>query len=165
MKSKIWSKDATYASTKFSVERSKSEIDNILRKYGVKDIAWRFDPEHDDIEVHFQVEEEIAGQKLSPVIRIKPPEIWKRVRSWAKRRQKLVKAEIIYWPQSMRCLFWYIKSHLEMTKLGYSKTHEFLPHINLELPNGTQAKIGDIIIPRIHKVGEWPALTEKQKAS
>ena len=151
---KIYSKDAPYSSTKVSVEKSKSDIDNILRKYGVKKIAWEFDPEHDDIELHFQYEEEIEGQKVMPVIALRPPEIWKTVRGYSKKHQKYIKAQTIYWTQSMRCLYWYIKSHLEMTKLGYSKSQEFLPHVALHLPDGTEMKLGDVILPRLNRANQ-----------
>ena len=167
---KIVSQMAPYKGTKVSVDKTKNEIDNILRKYGVKKIAWDFDPEHDDVGVHFQFEEQIDGKTVMPVISLKPPEIWKRVRVYSKKHSKYLTTETIYWPQAMRCLFWYIKSHLEMTKLGYTKSQEFLPHVALHLPDGTEMKLGDVILPRLHKVNqiaekaaEVPRLEEKKK--
>lgn len=169
---KIYSKDAPYKGTKIAVEKTKENIDRMLRKYGVKKIGWDFDPEHDDIELTFQFEEEIDGEPVMPVIRIRPPEIWKTVRGYSRKHQRSVKGDILYWPQGMRCLFWYIKSHLEMTRLGYSKTQEFLPHISLRLPDGRETQLGKIIIPRINrldklalKAAEIPALTERKETT
>jgi len=165
---KILSKDAPYSGTDTPIEKSKDDIDRILRKYGVTKIAWVFDPEKDNIELHFQIEEDIQGSQVAPVIKLRPPEIWKVVRGYSKRDQRMVNGQVIYWPQAMRCLFWYIKSHLEMTRLGYSKSMEFLPHISLQLPDGRETEIQDIIIPRLKrldlvalKAAEVPALEER----
>lgn len=166
---RVFSKDAPYSGTQIPVEKSKDEIDRVLRKYGVTKIAWTFDPEHDDIEVHFQFEEDIEGKTVTPVVALRPPEIWKSVHGYSKREQRIVKGDVVYWPQAMRCLFWYIKTHMEMTKLGYSKTQEFLPHVAAQLKDGTEVKIGDILIPRIGDVAQIiqktaPMLEEKEVA-
>ena len=151
---KVYSDDAPHKGTKVLPEKTKSEIDRILNNYQVKKIAWNFDPEHDDVELHFQYEEEIEGVIVMPVIVLRPPEIWKKVKGWSKREQRIISGETLYWPQSMRCLYWYIKSHLEMTKLGYSKSQEFLPHVTLQLPDGTETKLGDVLLPRLNKMNQ-----------
>lgn len=151
---KVYAEDAPYRNTKVSVEKSKNEIDNVLRKYGVNKIAWDFDPEHDNVELHFQFEEMLEDVTVMPVVSIRPPEIWKKVRVYSKRDSRYIKTQTVYWPQSMRCLYWYIKSHLEMTKLGYTKSAEFLPHVALHLPDGTEKKVGEILLPRLNKMNQ-----------
>jgi hypothetical protein len=39
---------------------TKSEIDGLFAKWGVKDVYWHWDPEHNDVFAQFKIAEEIA---------------------------------------------------------------------------------------------------------
>jgi hypothetical protein len=60
---KIYSDDPNlpYKTTKLKALYTKSEIDGLFAKWGVKDVYWRWDPEHNDVFVQFKIEEEIDG--------------------------------------------------------------------------------------------------------
>jgi hypothetical protein len=48
---KIYSDDPNlpYKTTKLKALYTKSEIDGLFAKWGVKDVYWRWDPEHNDV--------------------------------------------------------------------------------------------------------------------
>ena len=53
---KIYSDDPNlpYKTTKLKALYTKSEIDGLFAKWGVKDVYWRWDPEHNDVFVAVQ---------------------------------------------------------------------------------------------------------------
>jgi len=40
---------------------TRSDIDGLFAKWGVKDVYWRWDPEHNDVFVQFKTTEELDG--------------------------------------------------------------------------------------------------------
>ena len=60
---KIYSDDPnlTYTTTKLNALYTRSDIDGLFAKWGVKDVYWRWDPEHNDVFVQFKIAEELDG--------------------------------------------------------------------------------------------------------
>ena len=60
---KIYSDDPnlTYTTTKLNALYTRSDIDGLFAKWGVKDVYWRWDPEHNDVFVQFKTTEELDG--------------------------------------------------------------------------------------------------------
>jgi hypothetical protein len=129
---------------------TKSEIDGLLARYGIKKSAWEWDLENSRVSLQFQISEVIHDRSVEPVVKIEPPTIWnKGGRS---------KKESINWAVSMRIMFWFLKSHLEMAYLMQSsKTQEFLPFI---LNPETGKTLKDILIPRLDEIRQLEALPE-----
>jgi hypothetical protein len=149
---KIYSDDPNlpYKTTKLRALYTKSERDGLFAKWGVKDVYWHWDPEHNDVFVQFRIVEEKEGKSLQVSAKVEAPSIWDhRTRS---------KAESVNWDISVRVMFWFIKSHLESAYLlQSSKTAAFLPYI----VSGDGAKtLKDLIIPRINEVQQPAALPE-----
>lgn len=141
-------REVPYKNTTINPLGSKSDIDGILAKYGIKKVAWNWDLEHNDVFCQFEISEIINNKEVSPVIRVEPPRIWTK----GNRNRK----EEINWEVSMRVMFWFIKSHLEMSYLLQSgKTIQFLPYIQV-----TEKKtLKDVILPKISQVvGDFQAL-------
>jgi hypothetical protein len=151
---KIYSDDPNlpYKTTKLKALYTKSEIDGLFAKWGVKDVYWHWDPEHNDVFVQFKIVEEIDGVPLQVSARVESPSIWDH-----KTRSK---AESVNWDISMRVMYWFIKSHLEAAYLlQSSKTAAFLPYIAYK--DGKQT-LKDWIIPRIYdEVQQLAALPEQ----
>lgn len=153
---KLYTRDreVPYKSTTIKAISSKHDIDGILAKCGIKKVAWNWDPENNDVFVSFQLEEEIDGRMIAPVIKLEPPRIWTK----GSRKKK----ESINWNVSMRVMFWYIKTHLEMTYLMQStKTQEFLPFINIPSEDGDK-QLKDVLIPDLHLLKALPEKTIKE---
>ena len=153
---KVYSDDPNlpYKTTKLKALYTKSEIDGLFAKWGVKDVYWRWDPEHNDVFVQFKIVEEIDGLPLQVSAKVEAPAIWDH-----KTRSK---AECVNWDISMRVMYWFIKSHLEAAYLlQSSKTAAFLPYIASK-DGATVLK--DVIIPRMNEVQQLSALPESAAA-
>jgi hypothetical protein len=139
-----------YKTTKLKALYTKSEIDGLFAKWGIKDVYWRWDPEHNDVFVQFKIAEEIDGLSLQVSAKVEAPSIWDH-----KTRSK---AESVNWDISMRVMYWFIKSHLEAAYLlQSSKTAAFLPYIASKDGRST---LKDVIIPKMNEVQQLAALPE-----
>ena len=98
-----------YKTTKLKALHTKSEIDGLFAKWGVKDVFWHWDPDHNDVFVLFKIVEEIEGVPLQVSAKVEAPPIWNH-----KTRSR---AESVNWDISMRVMYWFIKSHLEAAYL------------------------------------------------
>jgi hypothetical protein len=153
---KIYSDDPNlpYKTTKLKALYTKSEIDGLFAKWGVKDVYWHWDPEHNDVLVQFKIAEEVDDVSLQVTAKVEAPAIWDH-----KTRSK---AESVNWDISMRVMYWFVKSHLEAAYLlQSSKTAAFLPYI---ASNDGQKTLKDLIIPRMNEVQQLAALPESPSA-
>jgi hypothetical protein len=150
---KIYSDDPNlpYKTTKLRALYTKSEIDGLFAKWGVKDVFWHWDPERNNVFVLFKIFEEIEGTPLQVSARIEAPAIWDH-----KTRSK---AESVNWDISLRVMYWFLKSHLESAYLlQSSKTAAFLPYIASK--DGAKV-LKDVLIPRINEIQQLTAFPEK----
>jgi hypothetical protein len=65
-----------YKTTKLKALYTKSEIDDLFAKWCVKDVYWRWDPEHNDVFVQFKIEEDVEGVPLRVSAKFEAPSIW-----------------------------------------------------------------------------------------
>jgi len=108
--------------TNIKPDRSKSEIDGVLARFGVKDVAWRWDIKNNDVFLMFKLPPERFGhlEHKELTVKLEPPRIW----------HKHKKGDYINWSASVRNLYWYILTHLSQAYVMQSgKFTEFLPHI------------------------------------
>jgi hypothetical protein len=138
-----------YKSTTINPMSTKAEIDGLLARFGIRKTAWEWDIENNKVSLSFQISEMINERLLEPVVKVEPPRIWNRGNR--KRREE------INWAVSMRVMFWFMKSHLEMAYLLQSgKTTEFLPYIQ----TGKEQTLKDLVIPRLDELKQLAALPE-----
>jgi hypothetical protein len=150
---KIYSDDPNlpYKTTKLKTLYTKSEIDGLFAKWGVKDTYWRWDPEQNEVFVQFKIVEDIDGKPIQVSAKVEAPAIWDH-----KTRSN---AEQVNWDISMRVRYWFIKSHLEAAYLlQSSKTAAFLPYIATS--DGSRT-LKDLVIPRLDEVQHLPALPQQ----
>jgi hypothetical protein len=150
---KIYSDDPNvpYKTTTLKALHTKSEIDGLFAKWGVKDVYWHYDPEHNEVYVQFKIEEKIQDRELSAAARVDAPIVWNH------KTRKAV--ESVNWDISMRVMHWFLKSHLEAAYLSHSgKAVAFLPYIA-----GSDGKttLKDIVIPRLEQIQDMLALTDE----
>jgi len=139
-----------YKNTTITALSTRAEIDGVLARWGIKKVAWSWDPEHNEVSCQFQILEVIDNKEVSSIVKVEPPRIW------SKGTRK--KREEINWNTSMRVMFWFIKTHLEMAYLMQSdKTTQFLPYIQV----GENKVLKDILVPKLSSVQHLLALEEK----
>jgi hypothetical protein len=148
---KIYSDDTNlpYRTSKKTALDSKRDIDGILARWGITKVMWDWDLDNNNVEVNFQINEKFQDRTISPIIRLKPPTIWK------KRGHKYNRTEEIDWKLSMRIFHWWIKNQLAMTyALKSSKTLAFLPHVVVD----EESTVKDVIVPRLEELKHMKAL-------
>lgn len=156
---KIYSDDPLihYKRSTISPNRTKVEIDALLGFFGVgDDVHWHivgsldpWKPSDNNVYVEFIIEEMINNIRVNLPVRIDCPTIWNKGTSRT--------SEQINWTISMRELWWFLKSHLEMAYvMRSSRVVAFLPYIGHE--KGHQVK--DLIIPKLGR-SEFPELTQQ----
>lgn len=141
-----------YANTKVSIEKSREDIDRLLKKFGCRGIQWTWIDEHDTL--RFIHEFELKGVKKGITFEINIPEIGKKTgRGYDK---KMIRNE---------CQAYRIVVHIIKAKLTAVETcvetfeNEFLSKILYRLPDGRSAKVGDVILNQIGETKEVDLLT------
>ena len=129
-----------YMDTQVRYERTKAEIEILLRSYGVKGIRWTSLEGQDDV-LEFIIEADILGVRKQLGISVKPPHIYVK----KKLHGKLVNTENIN--QEYRLLFHWIKSKIEAVVWGLSTIEkEFLSEVRLRLPDARQSTVGEVVV-------------------
>ena len=130
-----------YIDTTVPYERTKAEIEILLRSYGVKGIRWTSLEGQDDV-LEFIIEAEVQGVKKQLGIAVKPPHIYIKKRLPGR---GIVNTENVN--QEYRLLFHWIKSKIEAVVWGLSTIEkEFLSEVTLRLPNGQMSTVGEVVI-------------------
>ena len=130
-----------YMDTSVPYERTKAEIEILLRSYGVKGIRWTSLEGQDDV-LEFIIEAEVQGVKKQLGIAVKPPHITIKKRLPGR---GIVNVENVN--QEYRLLFHWIKSKIEAVVWGLSTIEkEFLSEVMLRLPDGRSSTVGEVVI-------------------
>lgn len=144
-----------YESTKIAPETTKAEIDSMLHEFiilddekkrvcEVKGIRWTELPPSLPM-LEFMVEYVYEGVRKQSAIRIKPPLLARKVRKPGYGQVIMPQPA-----QSMRLLYWYLKTKLESVLFGLTDvTQEFLSEVLVSLPDGSFKTVGETIMPQI----------------
>ena len=147
---KIYSDDPLleYKTTRLNALYTRSEIDGIFAKYGIKDVFWHWNPDQNDVFVMFKIEEEIEGVQNVLSAKVEAYPIWdKRTRN---------KAEVINWNVTMRQMHWFIKTHLQASYVRQtSKAAAFLPYI---LSGDGTKVLHEVILPHLAELENLESL-------
>jgi hypothetical protein len=136
----VLNRDPPYMDTEVPYERTKAEIEILLKSYGVKGIRWTSLEGQDDV-LEFIIEAEVQGVKKQLGITVRPPHIFIK----KKLRGQIVDTENIN--QEYRLLFHWIKSKIEAVVWGLSTIEkEFLSEIRFKLPDGRETTVGEVVI-------------------
>jgi hypothetical protein len=141
----VLNRNPPYLDTMVPYERTKAEIEILLKSYGIKNIRWTTLEGQDDT-LEFIIEAEVQGIKKQLGVAVKPPHIVIK----KKLHGKLVESENIN--QEYRLLFHWIKSKIEAVVWGLSTIEkEFLSEVLMKLPNGQQSTVGDVVVNLMRK--------------
>jgi hypothetical protein len=136
-------KKPPYGSTKVDPDKTKGQITKLLRDYGCEAIQWTEDFRINSIELKFIVETEIQGVKKQIAIHVIPPIIYQSRRRWNP-KGFYEKVNAPNFAQSMRLLYWWLKSKLEAVAYGLSSVEkEFLSQVMVSLPDGSSTTVGE----------------------
>lgn len=127
-----------YDRTEIDVIKSQNEIQKMLLMYGAEGIQWIVF--RDALpRLAFIIEADINGIRKKVGVQIDPPIT----------RPKNSPQGINY-KQSMRLLYWYVKSKLEAVAYGVKTFEkEFLDDIVYRLQDGREVKVGDLILKQV----------------
>lgn len=146
---KIYADDSNlpYKSTTKKPIDSKRDIDATLARYGIVKVMWEWDLPGNNVTLGFQLSEDFKDMHINPLIRMKPPVIWKK--------QRRSKPDEIDWRLSIRIFHWYIKNQLAMTYAMQSeKILAFLPYVAVN----EEETLKDVVIPRLEEIKQLKKL-------
>lgn len=131
-----------YAQTEINIEKSKIQINELLKKFGVSGIQWTW---LDNMEVlRFIHTFEFEGVKHQIGYEIQIPEMGiKRGRAYEKRLERNDK-------QAYRIVWHVLKARFVAVESGLKTfEEEFLSDIIYKLPDGSMKKIGDMMLKKL----------------
>lgn len=142
-----------YNNTTVNIEKSKEDINRLLKKFGCRGIQWTW---LDDKEIlRFIHEFEFKGVQKSITFEIGIPEISKKAgRGYDKKTMRNDR-------QAYRIVVHIIKAKLTAVETGVETfENEFLSKILYQLPDGRPMKVGDIILNQISETKPIELLQE-----
>lgn len=136
-----------FGNTAIDPEKSRMEIDRLLQDFGAEAVQWTTDWKNSRVNLKFILETEINGVKKKVGVDINPAIFASEHRSYNPKLGKSEKVVAPNWAQSMRLLYWWLKSKLEAVAYGMvSAEQEFLSQVMTQLPTGERGTVGQLYI-------------------
>jgi hypothetical protein len=133
---------ALYKSTTISPERTKADIDKMLKDFGISNRAW-ITKDGNDLLI-FEWILEIEGVQKRITFELTPPEIREMKRVWNQKTSRTEKLNVRNEAVAYRLLYNYIKNKLEAIRVGMvTVENEFMAHIKFSLKDGTSTTMGN----------------------
>lgn len=146
-----------YEHTTIQPERTKADIETLLKSHGISDIQWTTFKGETNLRFLWQVN--VKGVDKEIMFQFKPPVIQTKRRIWSASDQRTIKATVQLESTSYRLLWHYLKNKLEAVRWGLeSMEKEFLSHAVVSLPNGQVTTVGENI-QGVFEAVRSPALT------
>lgn len=142
----IMTKKTLYKSTTISPERTKADIDKMLKDFGITNRAW-ITKDGEDV-LLFEWVIDVSGVQKHIAFELRPPEIRETKRVWNQKTSRTEKLNVRNEAIAYRLLLNYIKNKLEVIRVGMvSVENEFMAHIKFSLKDGTSTTLGQRFIP------------------
>lgn len=139
-----------FANTAIDPEKSRAEIDHLLQEFGAEAVQWTTDWKMSKVNLKFMLETEIEGVKKRIGVDINPAIFAAEHRSYNPKLGRSEKVVAPNWAQSMRLLYWWLKSKLEAVAYGMTTAEqEFLSQVMTALPTGERGTIGEFVLKDI----------------
>lgn len=142
-----------YVDTHVSIEKTKQDISDLLKKFGASGIQWTWLENRETL--RFLHEFEYKGTKHGVAYEIIIPEMGiSKGRGYDKRLERNDR-------QAYRMVFYVIKAKLTAVESGIETfENEFLSKILYQLPDGRVQKVGDVVLQQISQTKEISLLEE-----
>jgi hypothetical protein len=125
-----------YANTTIPAERTKADIETLLKEHGIKDIAWMTFKGESKLQFIYYLE--IRGVEKQLIFEFRPPQILVTKRQFNPKLNRYEKMTFNNEPVAFRLLYWYLSSKLNAVKYGIvTIEREFITQISLALAEGT----------------------------
>jgi hypothetical protein len=142
--------DLPYADTEVSIDKSKNEINETLKRFGVRGIQWTWMDNRELL--RFLHEFEVQGVRKAVAFEIQIPEIGKRTRG-----SVLVRNE----RQAYRVVCYVLKNRFVAIECGLKTfEEEFMSDIIYKLPNGSTVKVADVVLKQMENTKDIKLLEE-----
>jgi hypothetical protein len=150
-----------YSNTTIPPERTKADIEKMLKEHGIQDIQWTtFEGQ---TTLRFLWKFTIKGVEKQVLFQFSPPIIPSTKRSWTGMRYEKVHVNLE--ATSYRLLWHYLKNKLEAVRWGLqSLEKEFLSQAVMNLPGGGSTTVGERI-QAVYEVVSSPALEYRRDDS
>ena len=145
----IISKKPPYLNTKADPERTQSQINKLLQKYGVSSYAWTTEWDKAKVQLALRIEQDNKGARKVYDIVMEPPTFAKSHRTYIPMKGR---SEVVYapnWAASFRFLYYHVKAKLEEVAYGGSTVEKaFMAEILTRLPDGSTKTIYQVLADR-----------------
>lgn len=150
-----------YYNTTISQEQTKAEMEKLLKDHGIKDIQWTTYKGQTELKFLHRIQIKGVEREIGFVFR--PPIILIPRRQYDSKFNRYVKVNVPHDAMSYRLLWWYLKAKLEAVEYGLETVEkEFMSHILVSLPDGSQSTIGENFIGVIDSANALPAPSETE---
>jgi len=150
-----------YSNTTIPPERTKGDIEKLLKEHGIQDIQWTTYKGKTVLKFLWKIH--VQGVDKEIMFQFTPPIIASVKRSWTGVRYEKVHVNLE--ATSYRLLWHYLKNKLEAVRWNLeSMEKEFLSHAVVALPNGQEITVGEQI-EKIYETVSSPALGCEKKES
>jgi hypothetical protein len=148
-----------YSNTTISPERTKADIEKLLKEHGIIDIQWTSYQGQTTLKFLWKIM--VKGVEKEIMFTFSPPIIPSTKRSWTGVRYEKINVNLE--ATSYRLLWHYLKNKLEAVRWGLeSMEKEFLSHAVVALPDGSVTTVGENI-QAIYEVVRRPSLEFKRE--
>ena len=132
-----------YYGTKVDVEKSKSQIRDLLSKYGVSQQRWTEDLENNQVMFEFF----IKGEDRTYLVRLLPKPFIEEHKLWNPKKGKSETTQVPNWARAYRMLYAYVKAKVEAIAYGmHTIEEEFMPDIIVRGEDGYETTLADAVL-------------------
>lgn len=138
---------APYTTTTKDPDATMSDINRLLKKYGISEIQWTTFWESNIVELRFALTQP-DGKRVG--VKLAPPSFKAKRRTWNDKKGHYETILAPNWSQSLRLLYWFLKSKLEAVSYGLVDfDEEFLGNLIVRLPSGKESTMIESIRARL----------------
>jgi hypothetical protein len=149
-------KSAPYAGTEVPPERSKQQIEKLLREYGADGVQWSeiWAQNKSTLSFIFGIDND---RKI--LVRLEPPAFAQKRRTWNPAQGRYEQVDSPNWAQSYRLLYAYLKAKLESIAYGLRDVEEeFLSDLVVRDRMGREATVKELYQQQLGSGELRPAL-------
>lgn len=149
-------KSAPYSGTEIPPEKSKVQIEKLLRDYGCDGVQWSELWKQNRAQITFVLQN---PQGRSIMVRLEPPPFSSKRRTWVPETGHYEQVDAPNWAQSYRLLYAYLKAKLEAIAYGLRDIEEeFLADTVVRDQHGQERRVAEVYQEQLASGELRPAL-------
>jgi len=155
-----------YATTESDPDKTMTDINRLLRKYGINDYQWTTLWDQGIVELKIMIETAGSDGKQKRIgIKVNPPIFKAKRRTWDVKKGHNVTQELPNYAQAMRLLYHWLKIKVEAVAFGLKEVEEeFMSDLIVRLPDGRESTVGKAFKPQFtNGVATLPSLPSRSE--